>query len=163
MKIRPGTALEAFQDLPHDAREDAIALLTGISDPSLKNRLVKILAICRRDRRKRETDREGDRSRRTLVGSHVPRWRADRYKDLAEAVHMSLHAWVLVALEAQAMRQGAGSIRSPIAPRERSPRDPILAPDGSILCDREECEICPHFTDEEDCRIRITLSMEMPR
>lgn len=113
MKIRPGTALDAFQDLPQDAREDTIALLTGITDPALKNRLVRILAICRRDRRKRQTDREGDRSRRTLVGAHVPRWRADRYKDLAQDAHMSLHAWVLTALEAQAMRQGAGTIRNP--------------------------------------------------
>lgn len=113
MTIRKKTAIKAFRDLPHNALDDTIALMTGITDPALKNRLVKILTICRRDRRKRETDREGDRSRRTLVGAHVPRWRADRYKDLAQEANMSLHAWVLTALEAQAMRQGAGTIQKP--------------------------------------------------
>lgn len=111
--MRVKTQILAVSELPHSVREDCIALLTGIDDPNLHKRLVKVLAVCRRDRRKRETDREGDRNRRTLAGAHLPRWRVDQYKALAQDAHMSLHAWVLTALEAQAMRQAAGTLRKP--------------------------------------------------
>ncbi len=106
-------ALDFYATLPPTAREEALALMTGITDPMLKANLIRLLSFCRRDRVKRDSDRDGDRNRRTLAGAHLPRWRVDQYKELAEQAHMSLHAWVTTALEAQAYRQGAGTLRKP--------------------------------------------------
>ena len=106
-------ALDFYATLPPTAREEALALMTGITDPALRNNLIRFLSYCRRDRVKRDTDRDGDRHRRTLAGAHLPRWRVEQYKKLAEEAHMSLHAWVTVALEAQAYRQGAGTLQKP--------------------------------------------------
>lgn len=112
-KMRVSTQIRAVADVPKDARADVIALITGIDNPRLKESLIRVLASCRRDRMKRNSDRVTDRNRRTLVGAHLPRWRVDQYKALAEGAHMSLHAWVTTALEAQAFRQGAGNLRKP--------------------------------------------------
>lgn len=112
-RMRIATEIKAAQDVPKDARDDLIALITGIDDPRLKKALIRVLAACRRDRMKRESDRDTDRNRRTLAGAHLPRWRVEQYKALAEEANMSLHAWVTTALEAQAYRQGAGTLRKP--------------------------------------------------
>lgn len=117
-------ALDFYAALPPSAKEEAIALMTGIDDPTLRANLIRLLSYCRRDRVKRETDREGDRHRRTLAGAHLPRWRVDQYKALAEQAHMSLHAWITTALEAQAYRQGAGSLRDPGSSADRPPARP---------------------------------------
>ena len=111
--MRTKTQIRAVADVPLDARDDVIRLITGIDDPRLKASLIRVLGACRRDRMKRNSDRVTDRNRRTLAGAHLPRWRVDQYKALAEEAHMSLHAWVTTALEAQAMRQGAGNLRNP--------------------------------------------------
>lgn len=141
-EIRLSTGLKAWEDLPKSARDDCIELLTGITDPAMKAKLIRILAVCRRDRRKAETDAEGDRNRRTLAGAHLPRWRVEQYKELARETNMSLHAWVTTALEAQAHRQT----------RKREPVEPLLCPDGSLFCDRSECRDCPH-SDRGGCRL----------
>lgn len=120
-------ALDFYATLPPTAREEALALMTGITDPKLKANLIKLLSYCRRDRVKRDSDRDGDRYRRTLAGAHLPRWRVEQYKALAEEAHMSLHAWVTTALEAQAYRQGAGTLRNPEEPARSAP-GPALAP-----------------------------------
>lgn len=120
-------AMDFFADLPQSGKDEAIALMTGITDPALRANLIRLLSYCRRDRVKRDSDRDGDRNRRTLAGAHLPRWRVDQYKKLAEEAHMSLHAWVTTALEAQAYRQGAGTLRKPESPLDR-PAGPALAP-----------------------------------
>lgn len=112
-QMRTMTKIRAVADVPSDARDDVIRLITGIDDPKLKASLIRVLGACRRDRMKRNSDRITDRNRRTLAGAHLPRWRVDQYKTLAKEAHMSLHAWVTTALEAQAMRQGAGTLRKP--------------------------------------------------
>ena len=98
--------------------------MTGITDPALKANLIRLLSYCHRDRVKNESDRERDRNRRTLAGAHLPRWRVDQYKALAEEAHMSLHAWVTTALEAQAFRQDAGTLHNPEQSADRPPARP---------------------------------------
>lgn len=85
--------------------------MTGITDPALKAGLIRLLAACQRDEVKRDRDREADRNRRTLAGAHLPLWRVEEYKRLAEESHMSLHAWITTALEAQAYRQGGRRVQ----------------------------------------------------
>lgn len=152
-EIRLSTGLQAWQELPRTARDDCIDLLTGITDPAMKQKLIHILAVCRRDRRKAQSDAETDRNRRTLAGAHLPRWRVEQYKQLASEAHMSLHAWVTTALEAQAHRQTAH--------RAGKPREALYNPDGSLFCDRTDCNTCPHLTETESCcRIYNTLYIE---
>jgi hypothetical protein len=151
--MRIATEIKAAQDVPRDARDDLIALITGIDDPRLKKALIRVLAACRRDRMKRISDQSTDRNRRTLAGAHLPRWRVDQYKALAEQAHMSLHAWVLTALEAQAFRQGAGTMIRPQGdPEIRRSEDP------QFECDREECDTCPHSMEDDRCRIQEALA-----
>lgn len=102
--------------------------MTGIADPTLKANLIRLLSYCRRDRLKRDSDLDRDRNRRTLAGAHLPRWRVDQYKALAEEAHMSLHAWITTALEAQAFRQGAGTLYDPEQSADRPPARPSPPP-----------------------------------
>ena len=143
VKMRASTGLKAWEGLPKTARDDVIDLLTGIQDPLMRQKLIHILAVCRRDRKKAEPDAENDRHKRTLVGAHLPRWRVEQYKQMAREAHMSLHAWTTTALEAQAYRQTR---------QKQEPREPLLCPDGSLFCDRSECGDCPH-SDRGGCRL----------
>ena len=98
------TVTDALSQLPPEAREAAAALAPQL-DAAGRERLEEIAVAVRRRNQRRESDRITDKNRRTLVGAHVPRGRAEVYKQLAKAKGISLHQWVLYALEEKAAKQ----------------------------------------------------------
>lgn len=98
------TVTDALSQLPPEAREAAADLALQL-DAAGRERLEEIAVAVRRRNQRRESDRITDKNRRTLVGAHVPRKKADFYKELADEKDMSLHKWVYYALEEKAARQ----------------------------------------------------------
>lgn len=103
------TVEQAHAELPPAARA-AMAELAPQLDATGRERLDELAVAMRRRNQQRESDRITDQNRRTLVGAHVPRKKAEFYKQLAKAKGISLHQWVLYALEEKAARQ-TGYIR----------------------------------------------------
>ena len=98
------TVEQAHAELPPAARA-AMAELAPQLDATGRERLDELAVAMRRRNQQRESDRITDQNRRTLVGAHVPRKKAEYYKELAAEKDMSLHMWVYYALEEKAARQ----------------------------------------------------------